>query len=104
VGQPRTVVEAPPIEAIFFCNDDLAQGALLAALRLGIPVPQRVAIAGFNDLTGSDQMVPTLTTVRTPRERIGSAAAHMLLQLMRGEEPPERCVDLGYEVVVRASA
>jgi LacI family gluconate utilization system Gnt-I transcriptional repressor len=48
----------PAVDAIFFCNDDLAQGALLAALRLGIKVPAQIAIAGFNDLPGSDQMLP----------------------------------------------
>jgi LacI family gluconate utilization system Gnt-I transcriptional repressor len=100
----QIVAQVPPVEAIFFCNDDLAQGALLAALRLGLPVPQRVAIAGFNDLTGSDQMVPPLTTVRTPRAQIGIEAAAMLLSLMRGEPVPSNCVDLGYEVVLRASA
>jgi len=95
--------QAPPVDAIFFCNDDLAQGALLCALRMGIPVPQRVAIAGFNDLTGSDQMVPPLTTVHTPRAEIGEQAAAMLLHLMRGEPVAQRCVDLGFEIVVRAS-
>ncbi|ROZ61378.1 LacI family DNA-binding transcriptional regulator, partial [Ramlibacter sp. WS9] len=87
----QIVAQSPPVDAIFFCNDDLAQGALLAALRLGIPVPQRVALAGFNDLTGSDQMLPPLTTVRTPRAEIGTAAAGMLLTLMRGETPPASC-------------
>lgn len=95
--------QTPAVDAIFFCNDDLAQGALLAALRLGIAVPQRIAVAGFNDLTGSDQMLPALTTVRTPRAAIGLAAATMLLTLMRGETPAQRSVDLGYELVVRAS-
>lgn len=99
----QIVAQTPPVDAIFMCNDDLAQGALLAALRLGLPVPQRVAIAGFNDLTGSDQMLPPLTTVRTPRAEIGVAAARMLLALMRGESPPAACVDLGYEVIVRQS-
>lgn len=99
----QIVAQQPPVDAVFFCNDDLAQGALLAALRLGIAVPQRLAIAGFNDLTGSDQMVPPLTTVRTPRARIGIAAAEMLLALMRGKAPAEECVDLGYELVVRQS-
>jgi LacI family transcriptional regulator, gluconate utilization system Gnt-I transcriptional repressor len=100
----QIVAQTPRIEAIFFCNDDLAQGALLAALRLGIAVPERVAIAGFNDLTGSDEMVPPLTTVRTPRAQIGAEAARMLLALMRGEAVAEPCLDLGYEVLVRASA
>lgn len=95
--------QRPAVDAIFFCNDDLAQGALLAALRLGIAVPQQVAIAGFNDLTGSDQMLPPLTTVRTPRARIGESAAHMLLTLMRGETPEEPLVDLGFEIIERQS-
>jgi LacI family transcriptional regulator, gluconate utilization system Gnt-I transcriptional repressor len=95
--------QVPPVDAVFFCNDDLAQGALLAALRLGIPVPQRVAVAGFNDLTGSDQMLPPLTTVRTPRAEIGTAAAEMLVALMRGEAVPSPCVHLGFELVVRGS-
>ncbi len=93
--------QRPAVDAIFFCNDDLAQGALIAALRLGISVPSRVAIAGFNDLTGGDQMLPTLTTVRTPRARIGEAAAHMLLGLMRGEAPEWPQLDLGFEIVQR---
>lgn len=100
----QIVQQRPAVDAIFFCNDDLAQGALMAALRQGIAVPSQVAIAGFNDLTGSDQMLPPLTTVRTPRARIGEAAAHMLLALMRGEEPSAAQLDLGFEIVQRASA
>lgn len=93
----------PAVDAIFFCNDDLAQGALLAAARQRIAVPRRVAIAGFNDLTGSDLMIPPLTTVRTPRGEIGQAAAEMLLRLMRGEAVRPTSVDLGYSLVVRES-
>ena len=95
--------QRPAVDAVFFCNDDLAQGALMAALRLGMAVPSQVAIAGFNDLTGSDQMLPSLTTVRTPRARIGEAAAQMLLTLMRGEAPDSAQVDLGFEIVQRQS-
>ncbi len=93
----------PAVDAIFFCNDDLAQGALLSALRMGIKVPAQVGVAGFNDLTGSDQMLPPLTTVRTPRAAIGLAAADMLLQLMAAKPVPIPNVDLGYELQVRGS-
>ena len=95
--------QRPAVDAIFFCNDDLAQGALMAALRMGISVPSQVAIAGFNDLTGSDQMLPPLTTVRTPRAQIGQAAAEMLLTLMRSEAPASAQVDLGFEILQRQS-
>lgn len=91
------------VDAVFFCNDDLAQGGLLAALRLGIAVPGTVAIAGFNDLSGSDQMCPPLTTIRTPRVAIGEHAAAMLIARMRGEELPQRSADLGWELVHRGS-
>lgn len=95
--------QQPDVDAVFFCNDDLAQGGLLAALRLGVDVPRQVAVAGFNDLAGSDQMLPPLTTVHTPRTEIGEQAARMLLQLMRGEPVAQRSVDVGYELVVRGS-
>jgi len=96
--------QCPGVDAIFFCNDDLAQGALLAAMRMGIAVPHQVAIAGFNDLTGSDQMWPPLTTVRTPRAQVGETAAKMLLQLIRGEVPDKPQIDLGFEIIARQSA
>lgn len=99
----QIMLQRPAVDAIFFCNDDLAQGALMAALRRGIAVPSQVAIAGFNDLTGSDQMLPPLTTVRTPRAQIGVAAAQMLLSLMRGEEPERAQIDLGFDILVRQS-
>ena len=95
--------EKPDLDAIFFCNDDLAQGALMAALRQGIAVPGRIAVAGFNDLTGSDQILPSLTTVRTPRAEIGRTAARLLLSLIRGEPENSRLIDLGFDLVVRES-
>jgi len=94
----------PDVDGIFFCNDDLAQGALLEALRRGIEVPGRVAVVGFNDLQGAAHMVPRLTTIRTPREDMGHRAARLLLALMRGEPVDEPTVDVGYELVVRESS
>ncbi len=100
----QIMAQSPPVDAVFFNNDDLAQGALMAALRLKIAVPKRVAVVGFNDLTGSDQMVPPLTTVHTPRAETGEAAAKLLMALMRGETPAVMAQDLGWRLVVRASS
>lgn len=94
----------PDIDALFFCNDDLAQGALLEALRHGIRIPERVRVAGFNDLDGAGCSVPRLTTVRTPRALIGELAATMALALMRGERVGRTAVDVGFELIVRESA
>ncbi|HWK69311.1 MAG TPA: LacI family DNA-binding transcriptional regulator [Burkholderiaceae bacterium] len=94
----------PDIDGLFFCNDDLAHGGLLEALRMGIPVPDRLSVVGFNDLPGNEQMLPSLTSLRTPRREIGLTAAQMLLRLMRKESVPETAVDLGFELMVRASS
>ena len=66
-------------------------------------MPGQIAIAGFNDLPGSAQMVPPLTTIHTPRGAVGEHAATMLLQLMRGQAVAQPRVDVGYRLVQRAS-
>ena len=102
--QFQALIKADPaVDAIFFCNDDIAQGAVLEAARMGIQVPQQVAIAGFNDLPGSDQMVPPLTTIHTPRDEVGQRAAQMLLQLLEGKPVQEPRVDLGFRLIPRDS-
>lgn len=90
-------------DAMFFCNDDLAQGALYQCQRRGVRVPERLAIAGFNDLAASAWTTPALTTVATPRYEIGRESAAMLLELMEGRKPKSRRLDLGLRFVGRES-
>ncbi|MDQ2105400.1 HTH-type transcriptional regulator GntR [Azospirillum isscasi] len=100
----RALAAHPDTDALFLCNDDLAQGALFQCARLGIPVPERLAVAGFNDLAGAAWTVPPLTTVATPRRAIGVEAARLLIAGMedRAQSRPEpRCVDLGFRLMVR---
>jgi LacI family gluconate utilization system Gnt-I transcriptional repressor len=99
----RVLAELPDCDAVFFCNDDLAHGALFHCQREGIAVPGRVAVAGFNDLPASHLMVPSLTTVETPRYQIGHQAASLLLDLIAGKTPPARSIDLGFTLRERES-
>jgi LacI family gluconate utilization system Gnt-I transcriptional repressor len=98
----RLLQEHPDVDGVFFCNDDLAQGAALEALRRGIKIPEQVSLIGFNDLPGSAHMVPRLTSIRTPREQVGQRAAQLLLGLLDGTVQDAQ-VDLGFELVVRES-
>jgi len=93
----------PDVDGIFFCNDDLAQGAIYEAQRLGIAIPGQVSMVGFNDLPGSAHLVPRLTSIRTPRAAIGRKAAQMLLARLDGKVCPAEAVDLGFELVIRES-
>jgi LacI family gluconate utilization system Gnt-I transcriptional repressor len=99
----RVLAEVPDCDAVFFCNDDLAHGAIFHCQRAGIQVPQQVAVAGFNDLPASSLMVPSLTTVDTPRYLIGHRAASLLLDVIAGREPASSRVDLGFTLRARES-
>lgn len=99
----RVLERRPDTDALFCANDTLAAGALLESQRLGIDVPGRLAIAGFDDLETSSHIMPALTTVRIQRQEVGRRAATMLLANLAGESLIERKIDLGFEIVVRAS-
>jgi LacI family gluconate utilization system Gnt-I transcriptional repressor len=93
----------PGLDAIFFANDDLAAGALFECQRRGIAVPGQLALMGFNDQEIAAQVNPALTSVWTPRYEVGLKAAEMLLARLRGEPLQETQVDLGFNIVERAS-
>lgn len=67
-------------EALLCGNDVIAQGAIYAATRLGIAMPEKLSIIGIGDFTGSAQMEPALTTVRIPAQRIGQIGGKAVVQ------------------------
>ncbi|MBE8717823.1 LacI family DNA-binding transcriptional regulator [Cellvibrio polysaccharolyticus] len=78
-----------PADAIIFANDNLACGALLAAQRAGIHIPQQCAIVGFGDYAIADKLYPSLTTIRPPATEIGEVAARRILELVGALPAPE---------------
>lgn len=98
----QMIGQHPDVDGAFFCNDDLAQGAIFEAQRLGVKIPEQMAMVGFNDLPASAHMVPRLTSIRTPRAEIGRQAARLLLDSLEGR-PAKGALDLGFELIVRES-
>lgn len=94
----------PDADALFCAGDVLAAGALFDCDRRGWAVPKRLAIASFDDLDLMRFANPAITALRLPRYEIGRRSAEMLLACVRHEELPIRSIDLGFEIVQRASA
>lgn len=94
----------PDVRAVFCSADAIAVGALLECQRRGVAVPERVAIAGFDDIPLAGQVVPGLTTLRVPRYAIGQRAGAMIRARLEGRRLRRRVVDAGYELVTRGSA
>lgn len=89
-------------DAIFGGSDEGAIGALIALNKLGIRIPEDVALVGFDDLTLVRYLQPALTTVHAPTEDVGRVAFRQLLRLMRGEEV-EFLTLLPTELIIRQS-
>jgi len=96
------IARAPDVQAIFFAGDVLAVGALFEAQRRGWKVPERIAIAGFDDLDILQHTMPRVTCLRLPRLEIGRRSAEALLDRVRGDGARVR-LDLGFEVIQRES-
>lgn len=92
----------PQLTAVICGNDILAFGALLECAAQNIAVPQMISIAGFDDFELSQHMIPALTTVHVPTQEIGIAAGDYLVAYLAGEQPDSH-LDLGTELIIRAS-
>jgi LacI family transcriptional regulator len=70
-------------DALFCYNDLMAEGALLAARRLDLRVPDDLAVAGFDDIETASIVDPPLTTVRISQTGLGRFAGEALLSRLQ---------------------
>ena len=101
--QLLTLPERPT--AIFASNDDMALGVLIAAMKLGIAVPEKLSICGFDDAPSSRTAWPQITTVRQPKAEMAAAAVDILVdpQFRRDGGGPGHQLKLGHELILRGS-
>ena len=71
---------APPFDAIFAANDQMAVGALKALKEAGVSVPSQVKVVGFDDSFVASLVEPTLTSIHVSRSQIGIQAMRMALE------------------------
>lgn len=93
---------SPRPTAVLCGNDVLAVGAMQKARELGLNVPGDVSITGFDDIDLAGVVDPQLTTVHVPHNRMGEAAADMLIRLINKEEV-ERRIEIPTEIVERGT-
>jgi LacI family gluconate utilization system Gnt-I transcriptional repressor len=93
----------PDCDAIFFGSDILAVGALLAARRRGLQIPDRLAIAGSGDLDFARHVDPAITSVQVSDYDMGRRAGEMLLERLYGGHVAEPVIQVPPRLVARAS-
>jgi DNA-binding LacI/PurR family transcriptional regulator len=90
-------------DAVAAENDALAVGCIKRFCQEGIPVPQEIAVTGFDDIPLSAMYEPPVTTVRLPIEHIGMAAVDTLCAMLEGDKP---CMEHSFQplLMVRRSS
>lgn len=83
-----------PPTAIFAASDEMAVGALNAALDRGLHVPADVALVGFDGIALADMVRPRLTTVVQPIYETGATAMRRLVALLAAGGPDGAAVTL----------
>jgi LacI family transcriptional regulator len=102
----RMLRTAKPPTAIFASNDDMAAAVISVARKMGLDLPAKLSVAGFDDAPVASMIWPELTTVRQPVSAMARIAADLIIQLEpRRNGWPERMPRhlLAHELVIRNS-
>ena len=85
-------------DALVCVSDPVAFGCLSACQRLGLSVPDDIAITGFGQFEVAKVSTPRITTVGVPARKIGQEVAELLARLP--EDNARDVIDVGAELVL----
>lgn len=75
-----------PFDAIICANDQMAFGAMSHLLKIGVKIPEQVAMIGFDDLFQCANMEPSLSTINQEIFAQGFKAAELCFKKLHGLE------------------
>ena len=90
-----------PPTAVLAEFDDIAMGAYRTLRRSGISVPGAISLMGFDNHEAAG--VLDLTTVDQSPQAIGAAAAGLTVDLLNGDAPADRQVEMPTRLILRQS-
>lgn len=91
--------------SMFCTSDQMALGFISELTASGFSVPDDVSVVGFDDIEIAGRFIPPLTTIRQPREEIGTTTAEILLGEISSQGKKGDCPNriLPVELIVRKS-
>ena len=100
----RGLLALPLLPTAILCSNDVtAMGAIRAVFQAGLRVPQDISIVGADNIPFAALTQPPLTTVRMPRERLGTLACEMLKKMIENPGVRGREAVLETELIIRES-
>ena len=92
-----------PPTAIVAADDELAVGVLATAHELGVQVPDRLSVIGFDDTPQAAWTTPPLTSVHQHLDGMGRMAVQTILTMSSGARPASRHVELATSLTIRST-
>jgi len=91
-------------DGIFAANDATAVAVICTLQKMGIRVPQDIAVAGFNNEPLSQVVQPNLTTIEYPAKDIGEIAATALINKLNNKGTGNlSTIVLKHKLIIRES-
>jgi len=90
--------------AVLAATDRQALGALAALADLGIPIPGKMAVVGFDNLPTSEFIRPALTSVDMPADDMGATAIAMIVKAKGPDAIALADMTLEPRLIVRSSS
>ncbi len=79
---------SPRPTAIFANNDEMAAGVIRIANDMGIVVPEQLSVVGFDDNLYASRIIPSLTTMKRPVEKLADIATRKLINAFQSNSFP----------------
>ena len=94
---------SPQPDGVFCQSDHIALGVCESIRRAGLRIPQDIAVVGYDNYDFASFVLPSLTTIDQPLEKIGRVAYAQLRKVMNKQEPEIRNILLEARLIRRQS-
>lgn len=93
----------PRPTAIFGLTDVTAIGVMRGLTQMNVSIPDEISVMGYDGISLSSYVMPTLTTVAQPIEEMGKTAVNILLDQIQNPDLPPAKVVLPNQLLIRES-
>ena len=100
----QRAIKETKADAIVCANDFTAAQVMKALHELKIPVPEKIRMAGIDDVKYASLLPVPLTTIHQPCGEIGATAIETMVQRLNHPQFPARDIALNFRLVVRRSS
>jgi len=102
-GTIRLLEQNKKLDGLFVCSDFAAIGVLRALQKRGIHIPKDISVIGYDNISISSMLSPSLATVDQQGCKLGTVAAKLIKRLIDGEKIMNNVIKFYPNLIIRES-